>query len=130
MKKHVKLFEDHDHDDPGAIKTWTFLMAWFMQDVRNMLLDGSTIGDRIQTLIDAAKRNGVDPKTITPSTDGAGTPTLDLRASSSSFLAILYDLVEAGIIDEDIEDLEEVIPMFLKVERGGGWNPFDDDHDY
>ncbi len=130
MKKHVKLFEDHDHDDPGAIKTWTFLMAWFMQDNRNMLLDGSTIGDRIQTLIDAAKRNGVDPKTITPSTDGAGTPTLDLRASSSSFLAILYDLVEAGIIDEDIEDLEEVIPMFLKVERGGGWNPFDDDHDY
>jgi hypothetical protein len=125
MKRYTKLFENYD--DPGAIKTWTFLISWFMQDNRNILLDGMTIGIRIQALIDAAKRNGVDPKTITPSTDGAGTPTLDLRASTSSFLAILYDLVEEGIIDEDIEDLEEVIPMFLKAERGRGWNPLDDE---
>jgi hypothetical protein len=92
-----------------------FLMVWFMQDDDNILLDGMTIGNRMQTFINAVKRNGVNPKTIVLSTDGAGTPTFEFNASTSSFLAILYDLIEEGIIDDDIQNLEEVIPMFLKT---------------
>jgi hypothetical protein len=125
MKRYVNLFESYDGSN--EVKTWTFLMMWFLLDKSFKLLSGSEIGKRMDIFFEAARRNGVDPKSITPSTDGSVSPTFEFKASTSSLLAILYDLVEAGIIKEDITDLDEIIPMFLKDQTDqDGYDGYDD----
>jgi hypothetical protein len=114
------LFEDYSSD--GGLYTWTILMSTFMESYPGKLLDPDSIAKNIRTFIDSAKRNGIDTKTIELATDGSMFPTFDLKATKSSFLAMLYDLNEAGLIDTDSDDLEEIISMFLKPEPRRGFD--------
>lgn len=121
MKRYTKMFEGFD-DEPGhnEKRTWQVLMSFFLTDDL-----GRITPSKIQPFLDSARRNGIDPKGIRLSTDGHQVPMFELEATPSSFLAMLYDLIELGIMDEDIDDIEGSMETFLKPQAGNdGWEDF------
>jgi len=113
MRKHVKLFEEHQ----DGTTIWWFFMAHVITTHK----DGSThvmSPEKFKKFVDIAKKNGIGPDDMWIDSDGI-IPCLSFEATESSFMSMMYDLKEEGIMKVDLSDIERVMNTYRKPKPKG-----------